>query len=297
MMSAMHFASYTPTLNALAMLGAAETGYVSAVPTVETPQARDTSVPPPRPVSVDPPTTAPADVTSTSGLRPSKATSFEISLGGAKTVETGGRGIAHLQKLKQRQTEKREQLRVAPNQGAAKPTLEGAPEPTPSEPNPAQPLAPLRPGAAANRQPALPASRSRNNKQLITNALKHVCLTGAVNKPQLDTCIAVVDGDDTVTHFVVLLKDEYNKQFRGLYHYRGEEVLQRVFGAGPLQVRLAPVSAGVAGAGGDDSQMPAKYFKFDTGGKKFAELPAVSFNQMTDAITLPPRMRNGKPPL
>jgi hypothetical protein len=257
----------------------------------------------------------PADVAG----QPPRSTAFDVNLGSSVGVR-GGAGpqlsTAQLAKLKQRHADRRQQQRAEAAKPVRLPPVEdpsavvsstGDPEgqvggaPSPAAPKPAARRRsvsnPARaPGAAAT-------ASSRNNKGQIVNALKHVCLPGAINKPSLDATVQIVEGDGCVdaSHFVVLLKDEYNKQFRGLYQYRhGSESVTRVFGAGPLSIKVMPDAETMEGDGpntGPLPSQPSRFFKFDTGAKKFAQLPSSYFNQMVDAITLPPRLRNNRPPL
>jgi hypothetical protein len=270
-----------------------------------------------------PPSTAPSSDAAQHGS-PSKgmlaaalaprASAFDVSLGASVGV-TGGSGPqltgAQLQRLKQRHAERRVQAAAAEAKAVAAgpvkpgrlPSLpndaEGGPSENQSNTSGATKEELGVPHGRQHRSASVTAAMKvhRNNRGQITNALKHVCLPGACNKPQLDATIGIIEGGDSEAHFVVLLKDEYNKQFRGLYQYRpGTDALTRVFGAGPLTMRAASHPSAAADAAAEANQ-PSKYFKFDTGGKKFMELPATMFNQMTDAVTLPPRTRNSRPPL
>jgi hypothetical protein len=195
-----------------------------------------------------------------------KGAVFNISLGASVGVgKPPALSVAQLQRLKERHDERRKR------------------------PTPLASVAPVN----------LPAINRRNNKGLIQNALRHVCLPGDLNKPQLTMAQQVMDGGDgggdaAQQHFVVLLKDEYQKQFRGLYLCGQGRTIHRVFGAGPMTIDVGARPPGAACG----PSMPSKLFKFDTGSKRFTNLPAESFNQMTDAVTLPPRTRNLKgPPL
>jgi hypothetical protein len=137
----------------------------------------------------------------------------------------------------------------------------------------------------------------RNNRQVVSLALRHVCLPGAINKAQLEIASKVLDEDAECTHFVLLLKDEYAMGFRGLYAVRitanGAAILQRIYGAGPLVIATGAEDPAAA----DGAPVPWRIYKFDTGAKQFSALQTRQFSNVADAVTLAPRLRNAPPPL
>lgn len=221
----------------------------------------------PIPVAVaslaSPPVSAPA--------RPQAApagTAFDVSIGNLRKADSASGGatgakvpplsIPQLQKLRERH-EKRQQLHNQLQQGGGGDTLFPGKQPV-----------------------SLPALSRRNNRTVVTNALKHVCLTGPVNKTQLENALKVVaDVQDPNAQFVVLLKDEFTHVFRGLYVTNGDGNLTRIYGAGPQAVVV-----GVEGQEPPSHASFIRYFKFNTGTKKFEILPSRTMNQMTDALSL-----------
>ena len=172
--------------------------------------------------------------------------------------------------------------------------------------------------------PPLPVVAKRNNRAVVTNALRHVCLPGAVNRPLLEIAVRLVEEEPAETvQFVILLKEEATA-FRGLYAVRpaadsghggggagggaaaGHEsgvavadaggsccLLSRMFGAGPAVIR-ADVVGDPLHSGTD---RPYRAYKFDTGSKRFSSISASLFSNVVDAVTLWPKLRNGAPPL
>jgi hypothetical protein len=149
-----------------------------------------------------------------------------------------------------------------------------------------------------------PVIKMRSNKLGITNALKHVLLTGSLNKTVLDNALKVLHdfSEKDNNQFVILLKDEYAHQFRGIYVVKPDNSIIKIFGAGPTNALTPAASSTLAGAtvttGGVavEGGLDPKFYKFDSSSKKFQLLPSKSINQMTDALVFsglkqPPKER------
>jgi hypothetical protein len=182
--------------------------------------------------------------------------------------------------------------------------------PIPSVPSGAAPSAggaPLLPTTATGIVPLLaPVIKMRSNKLGITNALKHVLLTGSLNKSMLDNALKVLQefSEKENNQFVILLKDEYAHQFRGVYVVKPDNSVTKIFGSGPTNA-LAPAAvpagtatqgAGGGAAGAEPQGLDPKFYKFDSSSKKFTPLPSKFINQMTDALVFsglkqPPKER------
>ena len=140
-----------------------------------------------------------------------------------------------------------------------------------------------------------PVIKMRSNKLGITNALKHVLLTGTLNKTVLDNALKVLQdfSEKDNNQFVILLKDEYAHQFRGIYVVRPDNSITKIFGSGPTNAlqgvaagaqATITVDLGTTGATAAPPALDPKFYKFDSSSKKFQPLPSKSINQMTDAL-------------
>ena len=158
--------------------------------------------------------------------------------------------------------------------------------------------------AAGLRRDSSLGAIKRNHRSVMVNALKYACLSGDVNKPQLDLVLKIVDNEPENAQLVVLLKDEYNTVFKGLYAAvassgstaaSGSVVsLQRIYGTGPTIVHAADaITASNAPTPAASVPVTWKLFKFDTGAKRFAVLPGRVWQQAVDAFTLPPKVKAG----
>ena len=130
--------------------------------------------------------------------------------------------------------------------------------------------------------------RSKSNRSNTINALKHALLPGLINQTALSNALKIVGVMSDDTQFVALLKDEFSHQFRGLYALHAEKnLLTRIFGVGPQHAYVGDQSG--ESVIRDDIPTSAlgmfpKYFKFDTGSKRFHPLPSKSINQQSDGI-------------
>ena len=115
------------------------------------------------------------------------------------------------------------------------------------------------------REPA-----AKSNRTIIMNAIEHVVFPGVVNR---DTRMRVMEEIDALDcpHFLLLFRDT-KCQFRGLYaYYPDTEEVFKIYGTGPKQVM---------------ENMFEKFFKYNSGGKKFTQIHTKSLSVTIDAFTI-----------
>ncbi|XP_070534908.1 LOW QUALITY PROTEIN: calmodulin-regulated spectrin-associated protein 2-like [Ptychodera flava] len=111
---------------------------------------------------------------------------------------------------------------------------------------------------------------TKSNRHLITNAIAHCVLPGAVNKGMKDKILQELAKADA-KHFLILFRDS-GCQFRALYAYSPEtEEITKFHGTGPRQVT---------------SSMIEKIFKYNSGGKHFSVIPSKTMSVSVDAFTI-----------
>jgi hypothetical protein len=116
-----------------------------------------------------------------------------------------------------------------------------------------------------------------------------VLLTGQLNKATLDKVLKLIGDltDDGGHQFVVLFKDEFTQQFKGLYTVRPDAVLVRVYGSGPYMAYAGPQPTNENEAAVWTQGLPylfPKFFKFDSGSKTFQSFSAKWVNQAADGV-------------
>jgi calmodulin-regulated spectrin-associated protein len=115
------------------------------------------------------------------------------------------------------------------------------------------------------REPA-----AKSNRTIVMNAIEHVVYPGVVNR---DTRMRVMEEIDALDcpHFLLLFRDT-KCQFRGLYaYYPDTEEVFKIYGTGPKQVM---------------ENMFEKFFKYNSGGKKFTQIHTKSLSVTIDAFTI-----------
>ncbi|KAG5459944.1 MAG: microtubule-binding calmodulin-regulated spectrin-associated-domain-containing protein, partial [Olpidium bornovanus] len=102
----------------------------------------------------------------------------------------------------------------------------------------------------------------RSNRQLVRNALVHICLAGTVNTNTKEEVLEDLDGF-AGDNFVILFRGTKDHAFRALYSYdaKTSEVL-KVYGTGPMSLTGAQV---------------AEFYKYDSGSRSFKTVPTKSF--------------------
>jgi hypothetical protein len=130
--------------------------------------------------------------------------------------------------------------------------------------------------------------KTKNNKSVMVLAFKHVLLTGQLNKVALEKVLALVnDLSEEGNQFVILFKDEFTQQFKGLYTVRADAVLVRVYGSGPYMAYAGPQPTNDAESTTWTQGLPylfPKFFKFDSGNKTFQQFSAKWVNQAADGV-------------
>lgn len=128
-------------------------------------------------------------------------------------------------------------------------------------------------GQRLYREPQL-----KTNRPIVMNALEHAVFPGAVNKGVRERVMDEIDACDC-PHFLILFRDA-KCQFRGLYaYYPDTEEVFKIHGTGPKQVT---------------ANMFDKYFKYNSGGKKFTQIHTKSLSVTIDAFTIQNSLWLGK---
>jgi calmodulin-regulated spectrin-associated protein len=111
---------------------------------------------------------------------------------------------------------------------------------------------------------------AKSNRTIVMNAIEHVVFPGVVNR---DTRMRVMEEIDALDcpHFLLLFRDT-KCQFRGLYaYYPDTEEVFKIYGTGPKQIT---------------ENMFEKFFKYNSGGKKFTQIHTKSLSVTIDAFTI-----------
>ncbi|CAH8467366.1 unnamed protein product [Heterobilharzia americana] len=118
--------------------------------------------------------------------------------------------------------------------------------------------------------------QTKSNRRAIANALNYCCLAGPVNENTKRTALEALGCSDG-KHFMILLKSHC--QYSGLYNYSPIiEKAIRISGTGPSKI---------------ENNMVDKYYKYDSGLKRFVEINSTShLSTVVDAVLLHGRTRN-----
>ncbi|CUG90945.1 Hypothetical protein, putative [Bodo saltans] len=145
-------------------------------------------------------------------------------------------------------------------------------------------------GTASTTTAAAPVVvKIKNNKSVMVLAFKHVLLTGQLNKAPLEKVLKLVSDltEDGGHQFIVLFKDEFTQQFKGLYTVRPDAVLVRIYGSGPYMAYVGPQPNNENETTLWTQGLPylfPKFFKFDSGSKTFQQFSAKWVNQAADGV-------------
>lgn len=120
--------------------------------------------------------------------------------------------------------------------------------------------------------PRLTKNNNKSNKQVIKNALNAI-LAGGVNAKVRQEVLEDME-DSKADNFIILLRDNKNHSFRGLYSYDAElgQVLK--------------VYAGTVGPDSITSADVVDYFKYDTGSRTLKTLPTKAWGMSVHAVAL-----------
>lgn len=111
---------------------------------------------------------------------------------------------------------------------------------------------------------------SKSNRPIIMNAVEFAVFPGVVNRQKLMDVLDEIDRCEC-PHFLLLFRDG-KCQFRGLYaYYPDTEEVFKIHGVGPKQVT---------------NNMFEKYFKYNSGGKKFTQIHTKNLTMTIDAFTI-----------
>ncbi|UJR23281.1 hypothetical protein I4U23_026298 [Adineta vaga] len=111
---------------------------------------------------------------------------------------------------------------------------------------------------------------TKTNKQAILNSLKQVALAGPTNERQREIVSREIELSEA-RHFVLLFRD-HRLQFRAVYVYIPEtDIIEKLYGIGPNIITEIMVE---------------KWYKYNSGGKRFTNIPIRHFSIQCDAITI-----------
>ncbi|XP_055623010.1 patronin isoform X14 [Toxorhynchites rutilus septentrionalis] len=128
-------------------------------------------------------------------------------------------------------------------------------------------------GPKLYKQPA-----TKSNRGIILNAVEYCVFPGAVNREAKQKVLEKIARSEA-KHFLVLFRDA-GCQFRALYGYWPEnEQIIKLYGTGPSQV---------------DDVMFDKFFKYNSGGKCFAQVHTKHLTVTIDAFTIHNSLWQGK---
>ncbi|XP_058464489.1 patronin isoform X21 [Malaya genurostris] len=128
-------------------------------------------------------------------------------------------------------------------------------------------------GPKIYKQPA-----TKSNRGIILNAVEYCVFPGAVNRDAKQKVLEKIARSEA-KHFLVLFRDA-GCQFRALYGYWPEnEQIIKLYGTGPSQV---------------DDVMFDKFFKYNSGGKCFAQVHTKHLTVTIDAFTIHNSLWQGK---
>ncbi|XP_058832170.1 patronin-like isoform X6 [Topomyia yanbarensis] len=128
-------------------------------------------------------------------------------------------------------------------------------------------------GPKIYKQPA-----TKSNRGIILNAVEYCVFPGAVNREAKQKVLEKIARSEA-KHFLVLFRDA-GCQFRALYGYWPEnEQIIKLYGTGPSQV---------------DDVMFDKFFKYNSGGKCFAQVHTKHLTVTIDAFTIHNSLWQGK---
>ncbi|XP_055596337.1 patronin-like isoform X5 [Uranotaenia lowii] len=128
-------------------------------------------------------------------------------------------------------------------------------------------------GPKLYKQPA-----TKSNRGIILNAVEYCVFPGVVNRDAKQKVLEKIARSEA-KHFLVLFRDA-GCQFRALYGYWPEnEQIVKLYGTGPSQV---------------DDVMFDKFFKYNSGGKCFAQVHTKHLTVTIDAFTIHNSLWQGK---
>jgi len=111
---------------------------------------------------------------------------------------------------------------------------------------------------------------TKSNKQSILNALQRIVLAGPTNERQREIVCREIELSEA-RHFIILFRD-HRLQFRAVYVYIPEtDIIEKLQGIGPNVITEIMVE---------------KWFKYNSGSKRFNNIPIRHFSIQCDAIII-----------
>ncbi|CAF1034445.1 unnamed protein product [Rotaria sp. Silwood1] len=111
---------------------------------------------------------------------------------------------------------------------------------------------------------------TKSNKKTILNAFKQIVLAGPANERQRDIVTREIELSEA-RHFIILFRD-HRLQFRSVYMYIPEtDIIEKLYGVGPNIITEIMVE---------------KWFKYNSGSKRFTNIPIRHFSIQCDAIII-----------
>ncbi|KAJ3175240.1 Calmodulin-regulated spectrin-associated protein 1 [Geranomyces variabilis] len=132
-------------------------------------------------------------------------------------------------------------------------------------------------GAATSRRPSKSSVRAnvkeQSNRQLIRNALVHVCLAGSVNEKCQEEVLEDLETTSS-NHFIILFHAPSTQTFRGLYSYD------------PRLDQALKIHPGTQGPDVLDTANVLTFYKYDSGARIFKPVPTKSFGRSVHAVAI-----------
>ncbi|KAJ3160887.1 Calmodulin-regulated spectrin-associated protein 1 [Geranomyces michiganensis] len=132
-------------------------------------------------------------------------------------------------------------------------------------------------GAATSRRASKSSVRTsvkeQSNRQLIRNALVHVCLAGSVNEKCQEEVLEDLETTSS-NHFIILFHAPSTQTFRGLYSYD------------PRLDQALKIHPGTQGPDVLDTSNVLTFYKYDSGARSFKPVPTKSFGRSVHAVAI-----------
>jgi hypothetical protein len=134
-----------------------------------------------------------------------------------------------------------------------------------------------------------PVQKPLSNRQLIKNALIHVCLAGTVHDRIKQEVLEDLEVSPA-SHFIILLRGSKNHAFRGLYSYDPtlNQVLKIYASPATIDEQTGQVHVAAPYSGPDSLEAGdvIEFFKYDSGTRSFKTLPTTHFGMSVCAVAI-----------
>ncbi|KAJ3171994.1 Calmodulin-regulated spectrin-associated protein 1 [Geranomyces variabilis] len=125
----------------------------------------------------------------------------------------------------------------------------------------------------ASKSNVRPNVKEQSNRQLIRNALVHVCLAGSVNEKCQEEVLEDLETTSS-NHFIILFHAPSTQTFRGLYSYD------------PRLDQALKIHPGTQGPDVLDTANVLTFYKYDSGARIFKPVPTKSFGRSVHAVAI-----------